>query len=144
MFKNEDKHNLKYKERLCKKTPFGGKFLCVVVCGFYYFVICDSNTSLASHYVQALLKMYPYANFKKLLDSRPSHVTYPKEFIFNEKFNHTVESYAIAMENKKKKHIESIAERRSTRKRDKKKNNENREMITGKAKRQKRMSKNAM
>ena len=118
--------------------------MCVVVCEFYYFVICDSNTSLASHYVRALLKMYPYANFKRLLDSRPINVTYPKAFIFNEKFNHTVESYAIAMENKKKKPIESIAERRSTRKRDKKKKNDNRELITGKAKRQKRSRKNSI
>ena len=106
--------------------------------------MCDSNTSLAAQYIQAFLKMYPYANFKRLLDSRPINVTYPKAFIFNEKFNHTVESYAIAMENKKKKPIEAIAERRSTRKRKKKKKNENRVLITEKAERQKRISKNAM
>ena len=97
--------------------------------------MCDSNTSLASHYVRALLKMYPYANFKRLLDSRPIDVTHPKAFIFNEKFNHAVESYAIAMENKKKKPIETITERKNTRERDKKEKNDNRELITGKAKR---------
>ena len=76
--------------------------------------MCDSNTSLASHYVRALLKMYPTANFKGLLNSRPIVITHPKAYIYNEKFNHTVESYAIVMENKKKNLIETIAERRNT------------------------------
>ena len=88
--------------------------------------------------------MYPTENFKRLLDSRPINITHPKAFIFNEKFNHTVESYAIAMKNKKKNAIESNTERRSIRKRDKKKNNNNSELITGKAKRKKRLSKNSI
>ena len=116
----------------------------VVVCGFYYFVMCDSNTSLASHYVRALLKMYPTENFKRLLGGRPINITHPKAFIFNEKFNHTVESYAIAMKNKKKNAIESNTEKRIIPKRDKKKKNDNSELITGKAKRQKRLSKNSI
>ena len=43
--------------------------------------------------------MYPYANFTRLLNSRPIDVTHPKAYIFNEKFNHIVESYAITMKN---------------------------------------------
>ena len=107
--------------------------------------MCDSNTSLASHYVRALLKMYPTANFKGLLNSRPIVITHPKAYIYNEKFNHTVESYAIAMENKKKEttEIDIIGERRSTRKRGGKKKNDNTELITEKAKRQKSLSKNS-
>ena len=106
--------------------------------------MCDSNTSLASHYVRALLKMYPTANFKGLLNSRPIVITHPKAYIYNEKFNHTVESYAIAMENKKKETTEIgiIGERRTIRKRAKKKKKDNLELITETAKRTKRISKN--
>ena len=88
--------------------------------------------------------MYPYANFTRLLNSRPIDVTHPKAYIFNEKFNHIVESYAITMKNQKKETIEIIAEKRSTCIQAEWNNNDNRELITGKAKRQKRMIKNSI